>query len=188
MTDNVFSTYDLYSDIAANRPANPAPANGRLAVFQATDTGLISIWNGSAWKNLPPATSDLTDVTSGTWTPVLQFGGNSVGITYSIQQASYYAIGKLFTTTFQLNLTSKGTSTGIATIAGLPVLPPLGLNPTFLMGYAINMASVTTSIVVVVANPAGLIYPESTLPNTNLTDANFTNTSDILATLNLPTR
>lgn len=49
MTDLIFATYDLHSGLAAGRPAAPAPAGGRLYVYQATDTGDISIWNGAAW-------------------------------------------------------------------------------------------------------------------------------------------
>lgn len=182
MTDNVFSTYDLYSDIAANRPANPAPANGRMVVFQATDTGVISIWNGSAWKNLPPVTSDLTDVTSGTWTPVLQFGGNSVGITYSTQSGNYLAFGKLISGSLQINLSSKGTSTGTAVIAGLPFVPLSGINPSLPIGFTQNMTGLTTPIVGVITSPAGSIFLESTNPNASLTDAEFTNTSILVFT------
>lgn len=51
-TDNVFSTYDLMSDLAANRPATPAVSNGRLSVFMATDTGDLSFWDAtnSKWR------------------------------------------------------------------------------------------------------------------------------------------
>lgn len=63
VTDNVFSTYDLISDLAANRPATPVVANGRLSIFLATDTGDISIWNGTHWSVAP------ANLTGGTSTP-----------------------------------------------------------------------------------------------------------------------
>lgn len=48
MTQNIFSSYDVISDLAANRPATPTVANGRLCVFMATDTGDMSVWNAAA--------------------------------------------------------------------------------------------------------------------------------------------
>lgn len=49
MSDQIFAAYDFHSDIAANRPVAPTPANGRLYVFIATDTHVASIWDGTTW-------------------------------------------------------------------------------------------------------------------------------------------
>jgi hypothetical protein len=57
---------------------------------------------------------------SGTWTPVLSFGGASVGITYSVQLGIYTQIGKLVFVNMSLQISSKGSSTGNAAISGLP--------------------------------------------------------------------
>lgn len=59
-----------------------------------------------------------TEATS--FTPTLAFGGASTGITYAVQGGSYTRIGNLIWFTINLNLTSKGTATGSATIEGLP--------------------------------------------------------------------
>jgi hypothetical protein len=56
----------------------------------------------------------------GTWTPVLAFSGLSVGITYSIQDGTYSRVGDVIVATFDITLTSKGSSTGSAGILGLP--------------------------------------------------------------------
>lgn len=56
----------------------------------------------------------------GAWTPSLHFGGNSDGITYSSQQGRYVRIGNLVYFEMMLILSSKGTSNGVATIAGFP--------------------------------------------------------------------
>ncbi len=52
MSDKVFAAYDWHSDVAANRPATPTVSNGRLYGFAASDTGAISIWNGTAWVTI----------------------------------------------------------------------------------------------------------------------------------------
>ena len=58
--------------------------------------------------------------TTGTFTPVLAFGGASVGITYSVQTAQYTRIGDVVTFMVTIATTSKGSSTGVATITGFP--------------------------------------------------------------------
>jgi len=62
----------------------------------------------------------LDDYEEGTWTPILQFGGASVGITYSKQTGLYTKIGRQVTITANISLTAKGSSTGMAKIEGLP--------------------------------------------------------------------
>jgi hypothetical protein len=62
----------------------------------------------------------LNDYEEGTWTPIITFGGASVGITYSFQQGSYTKVGRLVTATCVVNLSAKGSSTGNAYIEGLP--------------------------------------------------------------------
>lgn len=60
------------------------------------------------------------DHDEGLWTPGISFGGGTAGITYSTQKGIYTRIGKLVTAQFSITLTSKGSSTGIACITGLP--------------------------------------------------------------------
>lgn len=55
------------------------------------------------------------------WTPALQFGGASTGITYATQTGTYRQSGKLIVADFNILLTSKGSATGATTIGGLPV-------------------------------------------------------------------
>ena len=64
------------------------------------------------------------------WTPVLNFGGSSTGITYSTQFGDYIRIGALVFFNATLALTSKGSQTGAATVTGLPTSGSSG--PTFI--------------------------------------------------------
>lgn len=57
------------------------------------------------------------------WTPVVRFGGSSVGITYGTQAGRYTRIGNMVFCRMRVVLTNKGSSTGTATIAGLPFTP-----------------------------------------------------------------
>ena len=51
MTDKIFPTYDLDRGLAANRPATPTVSGGRLYCYVATDTHVISIWDGAQWSS-----------------------------------------------------------------------------------------------------------------------------------------
>lgn len=55
-----------------------------------------------------------------TWTPDLQFGGGTTGITYTSRTGHYIRIGSIVFCGFSFVLSSKGTDTGTATIDGLP--------------------------------------------------------------------
>lgn len=62
----------------------------------------------------------LDDYEEGTWTPILNFGGGSTGITYAAQVGEYTKVGRSVTFKCQITLTSKGSSMGNASVAGLP--------------------------------------------------------------------
>ena len=56
----------------------------------------------------------------GTWTPSVKFDGNSTGMVYSVRNGNYTRIGRQVTLNFNIQLNNKGSSTGTATIEGLP--------------------------------------------------------------------
>jgi hypothetical protein len=91
-----------------------------LSVGGATPT---TSGTGITFPATQSASSDantLDDYEEGTWTPVLSFGGGSTGITYIAQVGTYTKIGKLVTFVLSIQLANKGSSTGAASIAGLP--------------------------------------------------------------------
>lgn len=71
-------------------------------------------------QNASADANTLDDYEEGTWTPDLQFGGAKVNITYTTQAGLYTKIGRIVTVTCYILLSSKGSSTGLATINGLP--------------------------------------------------------------------
>jgi len=56
----------------------------------------------------------------GTFTPAINFGGASAGVTYSSRLGAYTKIGDRCYFTLRLVLTSKGSSTGAVNVTGLP--------------------------------------------------------------------
>lgn len=75
-------------------------------------------------KGQVTAVSEVADTldpyTEGTFTPSLLFGGAAVGMTYGTQQGHYTRIGRQVFVSIKIVLTAKGSSTGAATISGLP--------------------------------------------------------------------
>jgi hypothetical protein len=64
----------------------------------------------------------LDDYEEGTFTPNLLFGGVSVGMTFTTRAGTYNKIGNRVWVSLDIILSAKGTSTGDATITGLPFI------------------------------------------------------------------
>ena len=98
-----------------------------------------------------------TNYSNTTFTPTLTFGGGSTGITYTTQVGFYTRIGNLVTVSINLTLSSKGSSTGIAAISGLPFAASATNVIYILNGYVFGMTSFPTTTTI----PMGLILASS---------------------------
>jgi hypothetical protein len=76
--------------------------------------------NGLTFNGDTAAANALDDYEEGTWTMGVSFGGASVGVTYGVQGGTYTKIGRQVTVNGFIILSSKGSSTGAASITGLP--------------------------------------------------------------------
>jgi hypothetical protein len=68
------------------------------------------------------ATTNLSDIQTGTWTPDLQFNGSNTGVTYVSRSGNWMRIGKYYLVTFSWVTSALGSaaSSSPATICGLP--------------------------------------------------------------------
>jgi hypothetical protein len=118
------------------------------------------------------------------WTPTLTFGGAAVGMTYTARHGQYMVRGADVQGGLRVTLSAKGTSTGQAQIGGFPYasdgqfddgawavygggLSGAGMSSGFLQGSTLTLAAWS-------AGGAGA-----------LTDANFTNASDLMMVFRL---
>jgi hypothetical protein len=112
-----------------------------------TGTGSITAAgnNRVAFNGYEP-TPVITDTQTQSWTPVLYFGSGNVGVTYSTRIGKYTITNGIVHFYGEIILTSKGTSTGNASIQGLPF--PLGQTTVYSLAvtYQANMISVTNQI------------------------------------------
>jgi hypothetical protein len=62
----------------------------------------------------------LNSYEEGTFTPFISFGGGVVGITYNTQTGLYTRVGRVVTVSGHIYLNTKGSSTGVFELKGLP--------------------------------------------------------------------
>jgi len=84
---------------------------------QSSGTGIAFPASQSASTDV----NTLDDYEEGTFTPTILFGGNNTGMVYNRQYAKYTKIGnRVFINMYVSIYPTKGSSTGTATVAGLP--------------------------------------------------------------------
>jgi len=99
----------------------------RTAVSGSADSAIswtepATVWpHGITFNGDSAAANALDDYEEGTWTPTVNFGGGTTGITYDGNTGGAYTkIGRMVHIHGRIELTSKGSSSGNARIAGLP--------------------------------------------------------------------
>lgn len=121
------------------------------------------------------------------WTPALKFGGGTTGLTYSARAGSYSRVGKLVTCTCDITLSAKGSSTGSATIEDLPFTVGTGKSGSGSLGYYVSLSGVAGYGLLVRADAATktivISKADADAAPTQLSDANFTNTSRLILTV-----
>jgi len=119
----------------------------------------------------------------GTFTPTIAFGGGSTGITYSSQLGEYTVVGNTVLFNAQVILTNKGSSTGSATLEGLPFAASPSTISRFSIPDARNITFDVNYIYAFAQLPSGggtsttLFEYGSAVAVQNLTNSNFSNTS-----------
>lgn len=131
------------------------------------------------------ATSNLSDVATGTWTPTVDFGGGTTGITYGTQTGYYKKLSATaYLVAATIVLTSKGSSTGSMHVTASP-----SGNCVMSMVFDLWMDNMTTATTPLSGSAAQIsggttinVYKDGVNGATALTDADCTNTSRFLLT------
>lgn len=119
----------------------------------------------------------------GEWTPALKFGGASVNMTYTTQAGLSTKIGRVVILTANILLSAKGTSTGAATITGLPSASKDADGATSAVTLRMNKVSfANVSQAYIQKNTSHIVLIEITEGGTvtNLTEGNFANDTRIM--------
>lgn len=122
---NTTPNISIYIPSAGETNYDASFSNGMLNVDQHDHSGAPT-------KGVPIGTNGISNgaitfdklnsnvFSTGTFTPQLQFGGANVGLTTSSSIGKYWLGGKVVYINIIIVLTNKGSSTGNATISGLP--------------------------------------------------------------------
>jgi len=112
------------------------------------------------------------------YTPVLEFGGASVGLTYSTQSGRYIKIGNMITAYIEIALSAKGSSIGQAVVSlPLSAASPSETKPVTIHGANLG-ASVNCLQGVVFSGAGGVVLSNITAgAASNLDDTDFSATS-----------
>jgi hypothetical protein len=139
--------------------------------------------NGITFNGDTAAANALDDYEEGTWTMGVEFGGASAGVTYADRTGTYTKIGRQVTVNGYLNLTNKGSSTGSATITGLPfTIPNLVQNYAAANIFLVTITFANQFQAIGAINSTSISLEEITVLGTNstITDADFANGSQIV--------
>jgi hypothetical protein len=152
-TDNVY----LYGTAAGHGGVNMGtssvlPAKDSLLSDGTTDLGAATQrWkdaylSGGVYLGGTGAANLLSDYEEGTFTPSLAFGGGATGMIYTIRNGSYTKVGDRVFIAINMTLSNKGSSTGAATVGGLPFVAASGLGGTAAGAGAVSYFSSMTNI------------------------------------------
>ena len=114
---------------------------------------VLTVWGGGgiSFNGDTAAGNKLDDYEEGTWTPDLNFGGNTTGIVYTHQTGLYVKTGRVVNFSLRIRISASGSATGNATIEGLPYAPSSSLNGYVNRAYTAHTSAITASA------PAGVI-------------------------------
>lgn len=116
------------------------------------------------------------------FTPQLGFSGTTTGITYTTQQGFYTQIGNVINFSIHLLLSSKGSTSGNATIAGLPVVANASVDFQTVVASYNTLSYIGNSLVAQIpasSNFMNLIQQQSAVGQVELDDTAFSNTTEI---------
>lgn len=144
-------------------------ASGAGITFPATQSGSTDA-------------NTLDDYEEGTFTPTLKFDGNATGMTFDVTPTgTYVKVGKMVFCQCRMVLTAKGSSTGAATITGLPFTSQ-SVNSFVSGGECAGWNDVSYTGVIFIncgdnVTELNLFNMTEAGSRTSLTNSNFTNSS-----------
>ena len=163
---------------------NNANVGRDLAIVRGNSEKIRVTTDGLTFNGDTAAANALDDYEEGTWTPSITFNQSSTGITHDVQNGKYVKIGSAVYVSCHCSLTSKGTAVGVADLNGLPftinqqafgAFQPIGDR------QGLSTAGVPVNLYVAAGNTYTRLYKNgfTGTGNTTVTNANFTNTTDI---------
>ncbi len=176
------STTVNYTTVAEDRLLIEGNAGGVSKVTVISANMIVA--NGQikfpATQNSSSDVNTLDDYEEAAWTPVIQFGGTSVGVTGTQTGTK---TGRVVIAHFDITLTNKGSSVGAASIGGLP--HAIASIASGIFGFTANLTSLVDGMTLVADNGTNtlLLYTGSATGSVALADTNFANNTRIVGSV-----
>jgi hypothetical protein len=168
---------------ASNQFLTAISAAGAISKAQPNIGNLANIAAYSVLGNPTNASAAVAATAASVgWTPLLGFGGGSTGLTTSTATGSLIRIGPLVVANFRLILTAKGSSTGGATVTGLPYADTTGNGGLCSIQFFSNLAGLTGAPNGFIVSSTIVLYQSGAANSAVLLDTNFTNTTNLYGT------
>jgi hypothetical protein len=173
----VDSTYDFGNASPQATVISPLIGDTGTGALQSGFSGNNRVqWNpGGAQPIMLSLTDAGTQAVS--FTPVLQIGGASTGITYSMRAGEYTLIGNVCNFALRMVLSSKGTLTGALSIT-CGAMPGTAVNAVF-VPEIFSGTGITSAVIATMPGLGTNTLGLSTQAGSQITDSNLTNTTAI---------
>ena len=163
-----------------------APYGGYVFSTQGGEKMRILSSGGLTFNGDTSSNNALSDYEQGTWTMGISFGGASVGATYILNTGRYTKIGRQVTASGYLAMSAKGSSTGDATITGLPFTSGNTYQAITSASLRLDSVSFANAFQAYVDGPSTVIslgeVTEAGVAS-NLTNADFTDSSAVMVSV-----
>lgn len=103
---------------------------------RSNGSGGHKLITGSGRELTVSATGTAALYSAGAWTPDLRFGGAKVGLTYTSRYGYYTQLGNAYLISCAFTLADVGSSTGLATVYGLPATSSVDATGAFWVSAA----------------------------------------------------
>jgi hypothetical protein len=169
------------SDLVATNPTsgdNQSQGDDHLRLIKATLQASFPNITGAMTASHSEINLLCDNAAESTFTPVLEFGGATTGITYGTQSGRYIRVGKRLFIQIRIVLTSKGSATGDATVSGLPASGIAGIQQLMQFIPTAGFSGLSTATAATLTASSTLsLRQASAIGLTNLTDSSFGNTA-----------
>ncbi len=190
-TNNVYSTETYAVPGTSGKVMQSDGTNWTSATPTGTGTPVLATSPTLITPTLGVATA--TSITFGgsalsthaerqTFTPVLNFGGATTGITYTTQEGYYNQTGKVIQFQIRIVLSSKGSATGSATITGLPTVANGTEMAAFMTPENLTFTTQPSCFLLPGSSTILLYQAISAGVATSLNDTHYTNTTRMYIT------
>lgn len=179
---------------SVNKNANGISINGNrfgtgITGYGATidhdySSNVVMLGNTGVADYSPSNIGKALHFADGTFTPTLAFGGASTGITYTTNVGRFKKIGNRLFFQIRIVLSNKGSSTGVATIKGLPFTSASNIPQAVEIDLAGGFSGLTGSPKANISINATdvLLYQTTSSGRIAITDAVFWNTATLTVT------